>query len=313
MKRVGWLALLLAIVLPWVFPNNFILIVATQMVIAAIFAVSLNILIGYGGLVTFGHAAFFGLASYVYAIATVNHQIAMPLAIALTLLSVPLVAMLFALVALRATGISFVMITLALGQLFWAFSVRSVDLTGGDNGIPNVKGPALALEGLEPATGIYWLGLAGLLLCIFAVQRFRHSNLGVALQGTRDQPRRMAALGFNVKLIQVLAFAFAGFWAAVAGLLQTFSTQFASPGGMSMNESAEVLLMVIVGGVSSIAGPIVGAVFVVFFKSIVSMFFQQWLLILGLTFIGVVFFLPDGLVDGTRRLLASRQSKAAQP
>ena len=313
MKRAGLLILLLAAILPWAWPNNFVLIVATQMVIAAIFAVSLNVLIGNGGLVTFGHAAFFGLASYIFAISSVTYHVSLPAAIALTLIGVPLVAMAFAAIALRASGISFVMITLALGQLFWAFAVRSVDVTGGDNGIPNVKGPAIAVAGAPPAAGNYLLGLVALVLCVIAVQRFLQSNIGVALQGTRDQPRRMAALGYNVKLIQIVTFAFAGFWAAVAGLLQAFSTQFASPGSMGINESAEVLLMVIVGGVSTIAGPIVGAVFVVFFKSIVSMVFQQWLLILGLTFFAVVFFIPDGIVDGTRRLIATRRSRSARP
>ena len=279
------------------------------MVIAAVFAVSLNVLIGYGGLVTFGHAAFFGLASYVFAISTAHYHVPFVGGVLLALVGVPLVALLFAAVAIRATGTAFVMITLALGQLFWAFSVRSVDLTGGDNGIPNVISPEVTIPGTEPAAAVYLLSLAGLVACVLVVGRFMRSKLGVALQGTRDQPKRMSALGFNVKLIQLVTFAFAAFWAALAGLLQTFSTQFVSPGSMSMNESAEVLLMVIVGGVSSLAGPIVGAVVVIAFKSILSMVFQQWLLVSGLTFLVVVFFLPDGIVDGTRRLLLARAAK----
>lgn len=312
MKRFAWLMLILAALLPLVVANNFMLVVACQMAVAAIFAVSLNVLLGYGGMFTFGHAAFYGLAAYVGALALTDFHVSIPVAILLTLIIVPLVAMGFGAIALRASGISFVMITLALGQLFWAFSMRAVDLTRGENGIPNVRGPLLAIDGLPPTTGIYLAALTCLALCVLAVERFMRSNLGVALQGARDQPRRMATLGYNVKAIQIVTFAFSGFWAAVAGLLHLFQSHYVNPHVFMLTESAETLLMVIVGGVASLTGPIVGAVLVIFLKSVVSMYFQYWLLISGIAFIAVVVLLPDGLVDGSRRLWAARAGRGTK-
>jgi len=302
MKRLGWMVLLLAMAMPFVVNSNFFLAVGAQMVIAAIFAVSLNVLLGYGGMFSFGHATFYGLAAYIAALALTDLHLSWPLAIILTLVAVPLVAVGFALVALRASGISFVMITLALGQLFWAFSMRSVDLTRGENGIPNVPLPTLEIHGLPSSAGIYFLALGCLAACVLTVQRFGNSSLGTALQGTRDQPRRMAALGYNVKGIQLSSFAFAGFWAAAAGLLHLFQTHYVNPHVFVLEESADTLLMVIVGGVSTLTGPIVGAVLVIFLKSVVSMYFEYWPLISGLTFVAVVTLLPDGVVDGARRL-----------
>lgn len=312
MKRLGWIALGFAALLPFLFGNNFLLVVACQMAIAAIFAVSLNVLLGYGGLFTFGQASFYGLSAYLAALLLVDARLPMTLVILVTLVAVPIVAVGFGAIALRATGISFVMITLALGQLFWAFAMRSVDLTRGENGIPNIPSPSLGIEGLPATSGIYFIALACLTVCVLAVQIFMRSNLGAAFQGSRDQPKRMAALGYNVKAIQLVAFAFSGFWAALAGLLHVFHTHYVNPHVFLLTESAETLLMVIVGGVASVTGPIVGAVLVIFFKSVVSMYFQYWLLITGIAFIVVVILVPDGLVDGTRRVLATRKSGGAK-
>jgi branched-chain amino acid transport system permease protein len=135
------------------------------------------------------------------------------------------------------------------------------------------------------------------------------SPFGASLRGTRDQPRRMRALGFNVWLIRFVAFLFSGFWTAIAGLLFLYYNQFISPQVMALQTSAEALLMVISGGTATLAGPVVGAAIVVIMKNVVSAYIERWNMVLGIIFVLIISFMPEGLVPGTARIWRSAMGR----
>jgi branched-chain amino acid transport system permease protein len=227
-----------------------------------------------------------------------NHFTADVLALAVTLVT----AAVFALLALRATGIGFLMITLAIGQILWGIAYRWASLTNGDNGISVSTRPAPFGLSLSSAPSFYYATLVVFLIAVATMAVFVRSPFGASLTGTRDQARRMTALGYNVWLIRFLAILFSGFWSGVAGLLFVYYNQFISPQVVALTTSAEALLMVISGGSGTLLGPIVGAAIVVTMKNVVSAYIERWNLVLGVIFILIISFMPEGLVPGSVRL-----------
>jgi branched-chain amino acid transport system permease protein len=295
------------LVVPAFLPNDYYVNIASQILIAAIFASSLNLLVGYGGLVSLGHAGYLGTAAYVAAwLATrggFSHLPASLGAIGIT----TLMAAVFGVLSLRATGLGFVMITLALGQILWGVAYRWVSLTGGDNGLSGFSRPQpFGLE-LSSPQAFYCFVLVVFVLAFSFVAVFVSSTFGAGLQGVRDQPRRMQALGWDVWSIRFVTFVVSGFWGAVAGVLYADYHLFVSPHVLALPNSAEVLLMVIAGGAGTLLGPLVGAVIVVLLKNVVSAYVTRWVLLLGLVFVAIVLFMPDGLVPGIERLRSRRR------
>jgi branched-chain amino acid transport system permease protein len=297
----GALALLALATVPIWVGNGYYVNIVSQILIWAILALSLNVLVGYAGLVSLGHAGLFGVACYAAATLVADgwsHGVAALAAMALTLLA----SAVFAVLALRASGIGFLMITLAIGQILWGLAYRWIGLTGGDNGINVPSRPELFGHSLAAAAPFYYFTLAVFLVAFAAVAVFVASPLGTSLKGTRDQPRRMTALGFNVWLIRFIAILFSGFWSGVAGLLFCYYEQFASPSVLALSSSAEALLMVIAGGSGTLLGPVAGAALVVVMKNIASAYIERWNLVLGAIFVAIVLFMPEGLVPGSIRL-----------
>jgi branched-chain amino acid transport system permease protein len=294
-------ALLLLATLPYWVGNSYYINVATQMLIYAVLALGLNVLVGYAGLVTLGHAGLFGVAAYAGATllnAGHNHIVVAIGALAATLA----VTAMFAVLALRGTGLGFVMITVALGQIVWGIAYRWISLTNGDNGISiNVRPHPFGLP-LDSADAFYWATLVVFLSAVAAMAIFVASPFGAAVRGTRDQPRRMTALGYNVWLTRFLAFLFSGLWSGVAGLLYLYYNQFISPQAVALSASAEALLMVIAGGTATLLGPIAGAVLVIIMKDVASAYIERWNFVLGAIFVVIVIFMPEGLVPGSVRL-----------
>jgi branched-chain amino acid transport system permease protein len=204
--------------------------------------------------------------------------------------------------SLRSTGIGFIMITLAIGEIIWGLAYRWISLTGGDNGISLHGRPAPFGFDVNTANGFYYMSLVVFLAAMAAVAIFVRSPLGAALKGTRDQPRRMTALGYHVWAIRFWACLFSGLLTSVAGVLFVYYTQFISPQTLALTSSAEVLLMVISGGAGTLLGPIVGAALVVIVKSVVSGFIERWNMLLGAIFVAIVILMPEGLVPGSMRL-----------
>ncbi|HKX10230.1 MAG TPA: branched-chain amino acid ABC transporter permease [Stellaceae bacterium] len=295
------LASLALVSLPYWIHSAYYTNIASQILIYAIFALGLNVLVGYGGLVSLGHAGLFGTASYAAAwlVAAGTGQLAGGLgAILLTLL----MSALFAVLSLRATGIGFLMITLALGQILWGIAYRWISLTNGDNGINLAARPMPLGLSLARPGAFYLATLAVSALAVASMASFVASPLGASLRGARDQPRRMTALGYDVWLIRFVAFLFSGFWTGVAGLLFCYYNQFVSPHLLTLSSSAEVLLMVISGGSGTLLGPIAGAALVVVMKNVVSAYIERWNLVLGAIFVAIIVLMPEGLVPGCQRL-----------
>ena len=313
-RRLGTAAALLALAsLPLWLTNSYYVNVASQILLYGVFALGLNVLVGYAGLVSLGHAGLLGIASYAAAIllaAGCGHFVAILGALVATVLG----AAIFAVLSLRATGIGFIMITLALGQIVWGLAYRWLSLTNGDNGINVATRPAPFGISLASATAFYYATLVMFLLVLLAVAIFVRSPFGASLKGTRDQPRRMSALGFHVWLIRFYACLFSGFISAIAGLLFLYYNEFISPHAISLTASAEALLMVISGGTGTLLGPIAGAALVVIMKNVASAYIERWNFMLGAIFVAIVIFMPEGFVPGTVRVVRwSVRSLRARP
>jgi branched-chain amino acid transport system permease protein len=292
--------LCVALALPWM-AGEFYVNLASQILIAALFASSLNLLVGYAGLTSLGHAAFLGFSSYaaawLFLKAGWSHAFIAPAALGATLL----LAAIFGWIALRATGLGFLMLTLALSQVLWGVAYRWVSVTDGDNGMRGMTRPAPLGLDLEDPMLFYYFALGVAVIALFLLIRFVQSPFGAAVRGTRDQPRRMSALGYDVWAIRWLVYVYAAFWAAVAGLLYIYYNKYIHPTALSLTSSAEGLLSVIAGGAGTLAGPIVGAAIVVLLKNYVSAYVERWNMLLGFVFVFIVIFMPEGLVPGIRR------------
>lgn len=277
--------------------------IASQILIAAIFALSLNLLVGYAGLISLGHAAYLGASAYLVAWLTVRLGLGALPAAFLAIVATTVMAMVFGVLALRAAGLGFLMITLAECQILWGVAYRWVEVTGGDNGITGMHRPMPFGVDLVQPKAFYVFALLVFLAALAAITLLVRSGFGTSLVGTRDQPRRMRMLGYNVWLVRWLAFVASGFWAGVAGVLFVYYNQYISPHVLALTNSAETLLMVIAGGAGTLLGPIVGAAIVVVLKDVVSAYVSRWVMLLGIIFVLIVIFMPEGLVPGLRALL----------
>jgi branched-chain amino acid transport system permease protein len=293
--------LLILIFLPLI-SGEFFVNLASQILIFAVFAASINLLLGYGGLATLGHASYLGVAAYCSALLSLKlglaHWATAPLALAGT----TVMAGLFGLIALRASGLGFLMLTLALSQVLWGTAYRWVGLTDGDNGLRGLTRPAPFGINLDDGRAFYWFTLAVCAVSIWLMARFVDSPFGAALKGTRDQPRRMSALGHDVWRVRWITFVYAGFWGAVAGLLFVYYHKYIHPISLSLTNSAEGLLAVIAGGSGTLAGPLVGAAIVMVLKNYVSSYIERWNALLGFVFVLIVVFMPEGVVPGAKRI-----------
>jgi branched-chain amino acid transport system permease protein len=306
LPALGILAVLIA--LPFLLTNDFYVNLVSQVLIFALLALSLNILLGWGGMVSLGHAVYLGMAAYACAWLATNAGLGELAAAAAALVMTTAMAALFGVLALRASGLGFLMITLALGQIMWGLGYRWASLTGGDNGIQLAARPHPFGFDLSHPISFYYFTLAVFVLALYCIWRFVRSPFGASLAGTRDQPRRMKMLGFNVWLIRWLAFVTAGFWGGVAGLLYVYYHQYIHPQAISLQQSAEVLLMTILGGAGTLTGPIVGAAIITLMKNVVSTYLDRWYSLLGAIFILATLFMPRGIVPGMVKLWETRQT-----
>jgi branched-chain amino acid transport system permease protein len=300
-KIAGVVAILALAAAPYAIKEIYYVNIASQILLYAIFALGLSVLVGYAGLVSLGHAGLFGVAAYAAAYllaAGHGHAVAVLAALAIALLATAA----FAALSLRATGISFIMITLALGEILWGLAYRWISVTNGDNGINVATRPEPFGLPLVSARGFYGATLVVFLLAVAATATFVRSPFGAAVCGTRDQPRRMTALGYHVWMIRFWTFMFSGLLTSVAGILFVYYNQFISPQALALAASAEGLLMVISGGAGTLLGPVVGAALVVVVKNVVSGYIERWNFMLGAIFVAIVVFMPEGLVPGAVRL-----------
>ncbi len=276
-------------------------------------AMSLDVLMGYTGLTSFGHAAYFGTAAYAVGVVTVRFHVPPLAAMGAGLLAALVLALLFGLLAIRATAVYFLIITLALGMGMWGLAYRWVTITGGDNGLTGIPPMDLGFgwPRREPVQ-LYYFVLATLGAASFLLSRLVASPFGLTLRGIRESEGRMRMLGFNTWLHKYIAFVIAGTFAGLAGTLYAAYNGFVSPTDLHITGSAEQVLMVILGGTGTLFGPVIGAGLVVFLRNLVSAYTRRWLLILGIVFISAVLYAPEGVL-GKGRALAGRIRRGSLP
>jgi branched-chain amino acid transport system permease protein len=279
----------------------------TKMLIFAVFAMSLNLVLGYAGLPSLGHAAYFGVGAYTVALLALYVRDNFWLDFGAGLAAAAVTAALFGLLALRAHGSYFLMITLALAQVAWGIAFGWRWLTGGDDGLPGVPRPAAGLPwSLADGLRFYYFVLAAFALAVAALWLIVQSPFGRALVGIRESERRMEVLGYNTWLYKYVAFVLAGLFAGLAGNLFVYYNGFVSPAYLSIVFSAMALIMVILGGAGTLLGPALGSVAIVFLENVISATTQRWLLVLGLIYVAVTLFAPSGLIGLFRRRAAGR-------
>jgi branched-chain amino acid transport system permease protein len=304
MKWIAASLLAALLVLLPLFAGEFYLNLASQILVAVIFALSLNLLVGYGGMTSLGHASFLGVAAYISALATTRYGLGHGSAAIVSILGTTAMAALFGVIALRATGLGFLMITLALSQVLWGLAYRMSDVTNGDNGIAGLTRPMPFGIPLDSPVSFYWFALVVTAFAYLMMAIFVSSSFGSTLRGVRDQPRRMAALGFNPWMIRWISFIYAGFWGGISGLLYVYYNKYIHPTSLSTTSSAEALLGVIAGGSGTLGGPVVGATLVLLLKNYASAYLDRWNMLLGLVFLFIVLVMPTGIVPGVGKFVA---------
>lgn len=299
--------------------NGFTSTLVVDMLVYAIAAMSLDFLGGYAGLISLGQAGFLGVGAYGVAIAEV-HFFSPWAAVGIALAAVLALGLALGIVAVRTKGVSFVIITLALGQVLWGLAFQWDGLSEGDNGIPLPALPSIGPVNLgDPLT------LRMTVLVVFAVVAlllvtFVRSPFGLSLRGVRSNETRLAALGYRTGLHRYLAWVISVFFAGVAGVLYVFVNGLMSPDTMQFSADGFLVIMVVLGGLGSIWGPALGAVVIVLFQQELSIYVTRWQTLMGLTMIVVVLFSPGGLwgllrAAGRRRdaLIARLEARASAP
>ena len=268
----------------------------TQVVILGILAMSLDLLIGYTGLPSLGHAGFFGVAAYGVGVLSTTYHAGVWTSIAGGFLVGTLLAALLGLIVSHVRDVYFLMITMALGMVLWGLSFRWIPVTGGDNGISGI--PRLeTLLGL-PASGpipYYYVALAVFVLCSALMTMLVKSPFGLTLQGIREHEPRMRSLGFNTWLHGYVSYVCAGAFASIAGIMWAYYNGFVSPTYLDLTASSELFLMVTLGGPATLVGPVIGAGAIVILKNVISAYTARWLLILGIVYIVTILWAPQGL------------------
>lgn len=296
--RWNWLVLAALAALPPVlaaFGLEFYTVVATRVLIFAIAASSLNLILGFGGMVSFGHAAFVGLGAYTVGILADagigSAWIAWPMACLVSALAAGLIGW----ISLRTRGVYFIMITLAFAQMFYYLMV-SLKAYGGDDGLPLPQRSQLGLGlDLKDDAQFYWIALALSALVLAGLQRLLNSPFGWILQGARENETRMHALGAPVRRVQWQAFVLAGALAGLAGALLANLSGLVTPHMLHWSQSGQLMVMVIIGGAGALWGGALGAVVLLMLEELLSTYTIHWQMGLGLLLLFVVLFAPRGL------------------
>ncbi len=307
-----YFALVIALLIaPWLInalDQSFYLDLLTRALIIAIAVASLNLIIGFGGMVSLGHAAFLGIGAYCVGIPTYYEQFNGFVHLGLAVLCSALFALLTGLICLRTKAVYFIMITLAFAQMLY-FTLVSLDEYGADDGLVIYQRSEFpGIFDIENPTTLYYAVLLFLLGCLYLTHRMMHARFGRVLQGCKHNEQRMQALGFLTYKYKLIAYVIAGTMAGVAGFFLGNFTNFISPEMMDWTHSAELIFMLVIGGTGILFGPVVGAVLFLLLEEWLSGFSVYWHLILGLMLIALVVFGKGG-VHGLLSLGSNRGSQ----
>jgi len=271
--------------------SRFYVFLVTDILIFAIFALSLNLMLGYTGLVSFGHAAYFGIG--VYTCALLIKKTGLDFLITLPVAGVfgATGAFVIGLFCVRLTKIYFAMLTLAFSQIVWVIVFKWNTLTGGDNGIIGINFPSY----LDSKVKFFYFVLIVFILVVIVLRRIVNSPFGRILIAIRENPDRTEFIGINVKLFRLLAFVISGFFAAIAGGMFCMFNNSAFPDYLHWPVSAEVLIMTLLGGKYNFFGPVIGAASLLYLRMLSTSYTEYWSLILGIILCLLLFFFPNGI------------------
>ena len=306
-------AALIALLVAMQFASSFVRLVVMQALIFGILAMSLDVLLGYTGLPSLGQAAYLGMGAYVTAILTTRYGFGLDwtfwILIVLGMLLGAATAALFGLFAIRASGVYFLMITLALGQCVWGLAYRWNSLTGGDNGINLPGRPKFGIDLANDVT-FFYVVFAFFVASLGALYLLVRSPFGRSLVGIRESELRMRILGYNTWLHKYVAFIIAGGFGGLAGVLWAFLSGLVSPEDVVLTTSVDALLMAVLGGPGTLIGGAIGAGVVVFIREYLSTVFDWWQYLLGGVYVLTILYLPGGLMGLPERIRQRRGSTA---
>ena len=302
-RVLGAAALVALALVPWVLARHQVSLL-TDLLISGLFAMSLDLILGYTGMLSFGHAAYFGLGAYASALVLLEFGQPVPVALLAGMLLAGVVALPVGWLSTRSTGVYFAMLTLAFAQFLYTVAYKWRSLTGGSDGIAGVPKTALYWGGpsLASSHAFYLLAAACVVLSLFLCRAMVRSPFGRALQAIRENERRFTSLGRDPRPFKLVVFVIAAVFAGLAGALFAPFRGFASPEVMFWVFSGQALMMVTIGGIGTLVGPILGAMVFILIQEVLSSYTEHWMIFTGVVFVLIVIFLPGGLVGTARRL-----------
>jgi branched-chain amino acid transport system permease protein len=307
-------AVLAAVALIVPHTNSFIILLATRAFAFSILVMSVDLLLGFTGLASMGQAAYLGIGAYLTAILATRYHIGLGydfwLVVALAMLGGALLAALFGLLAMRASGVYFLMITLALGQCVWGLAYRWNSLTGGDNGINLSQRPKFGID-LSDEVTFFYVVFALFALSLVVLYTLVHSPFGKSLVGIRERELRMKVLGYNTWLHKYIAFVIAGAFGGLSGVLWVHTAGIVSTDAVVLTTSVDALLMVVLGGAGTLIGGVIGAAVVFFIREYLSTLVHWWQYVLGGIYVLVILYLPGGLMSVPQRVREWRAARSS--
>jgi len=269
---------------------------------------SLNMVLGHGGMFQFHHAAFYGVSAYTFALILTKTSLPMWIGFVAGPIMAAAVGLLIGLFCVRLTRLYFGMLQISLGSLIWAIIFRWYNFTGGDDGIHGISMPSI----LSSLKGSYYFILMILVICLIGIYLIFKSPFGTTLQAIRDNPQRCEAVGINVRRHQLFGIVIATFFAGIAGVLFVVLERSVFPDLLFWVLSLEIFIMCLLGGWFTFLGPLLGAAIIVALRTFVGIFTEYWTLILGVVLILLIFFLPEGVMGYALEKFGSESSKAGE-
>lgn len=299
--------LILGILLPYMAPYTSL---ATECIIFSLFAISYNILLGFTGLLSFGHAAFFGIGACASGLAMANWNSGVLTALGIGLLFSLFAAIIIGFLCLKSHGISFAFLTLAFAELIYFIAYQWSSLTGGEDGL-GVPRMTLDLFGIvinlkNPLMRYYFI-LSIVIICFIVIGRILNSPFGRVLASMRENDERTSFLGFNTKTYKLISFCLSGLFSGVAGSLYTIHLAFVPIENLHWSISGEIVIITLLGGMGYFFGPVVGTALFIGLRELISGFFERWQLFVGIIFVFIVIFLPEGLYAIPEKIKRARQ------
>jgi branched-chain amino acid transport system permease protein len=303
-RIAGLIVIAAMLIFPFLVPN-YPRALVTEIYIFAIFAMSLDLILGFTGLMSVGHAAFFGCGAYAVAVLGTLFGVNAWLGVVAGVLLAAVAAAAIGFFCVRTSGIPFLMLTLAFGQLIFSIAFKWRDLTGGSDGMAIAEKPGFFGFDLSNTLPMYFMALIFFLLSYWGLRRLLNAPLGHVFIGIRENEPRMQAIGYPTRAYKLLSFTIAGALAGLAGGLYAIFNSFISPDAVYWTASGDILIMTMLGGAGTLIGPAIGAGLFLLMKNVVSSYSEHWLMIIGIVFIACVLFFPGG-IWGTLRQVRAR-------